>query len=143
MPAIATALLNGAKTELAALYPAITVIPRKEPVFREPDPEKAFYLAIADGEVVDDLFLNTVLVDYFLTVRYALTNVPTGWEELPDVRDKREAIRKRFLKNAPTWTPAFNDIVIDPKGPYEKSTDKYRTYSTLTFRIQTIETREG
>jgi hypothetical protein len=140
---LATTILTAAVTELAGLYPAIPVKARKEPMVREGDPAPLLLVSLGDGETVEEIWAGEVLVTYPLRIVYAIASVPPGWDEVPDVRDKREAIRQRILGAARDWDAAVNDCWAKPGPPYKLAGDRYHTYSVIVFDIETLETRTG
>lgn len=159
MPADASTLLSDVAAELADLYPALPIVVRKREAANGRQLQGGWNLgerlpclvvSSGDDEQVDEHgTFEEVSVGYAVLVEYVKAAAaavpggatPTEAAEDSDVRDRRQAIRRRLYKPRLASLPLISNVTLRPRKPYEMAGQEKAISTGQVFTFETYESR--
>jgi hypothetical protein len=143
---VATGLLNGFAAGIIQLYPTAKVKTRrstdKNPLYTPGDSLPLFVVVCNEPEKTEGATAVTVFKKYRVTVNYLTRELPNQRDESTYVRDKREALARKFDGIALSGVPEVNQIDPDPQQPYTLPVaDQTVSVSPVAFDVETKEPR--
>lgn len=160
MPADMTQVIDAIAAEVADLYPTIAIIKSKRPSVSKPPGDAgwnlgtastAFVISGLETENVDATgTFEEVSVGYKVLIEYIKpaektvageTGRPPRVAEDPDVRDKRQAIRRRIYKPQLGSIPSVSNVANRPSVAYDWTGGTTLVASGQLFEFELYEPR--
>lgn len=151
MSAVATRLLDAAVAAVEGLYPDARVRRRRNtkdvPMVSAADSLPQFSVSLGDPESVEVLTGApdaTVAVKYPVFVAYlvAQASIANTGDDTPDVREKREGLRRLLHLWAPADLIELNNVEAGAKTPFQPGdAGKAVVASVMTFTVECLESR--
>jgi hypothetical protein len=151
MTAVATRLLDAVVAAVQAAAPGVRVRRRRNtprvPLYTAADSLPMLSVSCGEPEGVEVLTGGPgaeVAVKYPVWVAYlvAEATLPNAGDDTPDIREKREAVRRALGLLQPADMPGLNDVFVGAKSPFQPGdAGKAVVASVMTFTVECIEDR--
>lgn len=151
MAAVATRLLDAVVAAVEAAFPGARVRRRRNtpetPLYSAADSLPMFSVAVGEPESVEVLTGApdaTVAVKYPVWVAYlvAQAQLSNTGDDTPDVREKREGLRRLLHLWQPAGLIELNDVAAGARAPFQPGdAGKAVVASVMTFTVECLESR--